>query len=66
MQNATLEITRARPVFQDSAIMPSDIPPLLEDLTDVDDISRYVQHMFGRKEPMLTREEQEVCDRATD
>jgi hypothetical protein len=66
MQNTSLEITRIRPVFPDSAVMSSEVPPLLEDLMDVDDISGYVRHMFSRKEPMLTREEQEICDMATD
>ena len=53
--NTTPTIPHVRPTLQ----RPSMPPLLLEDLTDADDISRYVQQMFSHKE-------YEFCDVDTD
>jgi hypothetical protein len=64
--NITPTIPQIRPVLRNPTMPSDDFPLMLEDLTDAEDISSYVEHMFSHREPMLSREEEEVCDMATD
>lgn len=66
MHRATLKIIHTSPIFPTLTIVQPDVLPLMEDLLEVDDMSNYVQHIFSGSRPLLSREEREICDRATD